>query len=91
MSYTIPHVPAATFASLQTQSIANVANAQAITYDTTIEADGISLASSSRIVFSRPGNYALSFSAIAHDSSSSSAKSFNIWLSKDGKIGRAHV
>lgn len=84
MSYHVPPVPSATFSSSSTQSIANAANAQAITYNITTDAKGITLASNSRITLPQVGTYCLTFSAIGHNSGSASAKWFNIWLRKNG-------
>lgn len=83
MSFHVPPSPFATFASSQTQSIANKANAQAITYNITGVAKGITLASNTRITLPQVGNYAISFSAIGNHSGSSSPKSFNIFLRKN--------
>lgn len=84
MSHHVSPSPFATFSSSQTQSIANIANAQAVTYNTTGTAKGITLVSSSRITLPQVGNYALSFSAIGNHNGSSSPKWFNIWLRKNG-------
>lgn len=84
MSYHVPPSPYAVVASTQTQTIANAANAQAITYNTTSIAKGISLAANTRITLPQVGNYALSFSAVANNSGSSSTRWFNIWLRKNG-------
>ena len=84
MSYHVPPAPFATFSSSATQTVANIANAQAITYNTTGLAKGITLVSNSRITLPQVGNYALSFSVIGHNSGSSSVKWMNIWLRKNG-------
>lgn len=84
MSYHTAPGPHATFSSTQTQSVANIANAQAITYDTTESAQGITLASGSRITLPQVGTYCLTFSAIGHNSGSSNAKWMNIFLKKNG-------
>lgn len=84
MSSHVPPSPFATFSSSQTQSIADVAASQAVTYNTTGVAKGISIASGTRITLPQVGNYALSFSAIGNHSGSSSPKWFNIWLAKNG-------
>jgi hypothetical protein len=47
-------------------------------------AKGISLVSNTQITLPQVGNYALSFSAIGHNSGSASAKWLNIWLRKNG-------
>lgn len=84
MSYHTPPGPHATFSSTQTQSVSNVANAQSITYDTTLDAAGITLASNTRITLPQVGNYCLTFSAIGHNSGSANAKWLNIWIRKNG-------
>ena len=84
MSYHVPPAPYAVFSSSQTQSVANIANAQAITMNTTSLAKGISLVSTTQITLPQVGNYALSFSAIGHNSGSANAKWMNIWLRKNG-------
>lgn len=83
MSYHVPPAPFAVFSSTQTQTIANAANSQAITYDTASIAKGISLASGTKITLPQTGNYALTFSAIGNNSGSSSTRWFNIWLRKN--------
>lgn len=86
MSYHVTPIPRGTFSSSQTQSVSNAANAQAITYNTTLESKGISYASGSHIVLPQVGNYCLTFSAIGHNSGSSSAKWLNIFLKKNGNV-----
>jgi hypothetical protein len=84
MSYHISPTPSATFSSSVTQSITNAANSQAVTYNTTLAAQGITLVSNSRIVLPQVGNYCFTFSAIGHNSGSASAKSLNLWIRKNG-------
>lgn len=84
MSYHVPPGPFATFYSSQTQAVLNRENAQAITYNITGVIKGVSLASGSRITLPQPGNYALSFSAIGHNSGSSSTRWLNIFLKRNG-------
>lgn len=84
MSYHVPPGPFASFSSSSTQSIADKAAAQAITYNITGVAKGITLVSNSRITLPQVGNYALSFSAIGNHNGSSSPKYFNIFLRKNG-------
>lgn len=86
MSFHVPPAPYAVFSSSQTQSIDSAADSQAITYNLTGVAKGISLVSNSQIVLPQPGNYALSFSAIGHNSGSASAKWLNIFFKKNGSI-----
>lgn len=84
MSYHTAPGPHATFSSSATQSVANAANAQAITYNTVLDAQGITLSSSSRIILPQVGTYCLTFSAIGHNSGSANAKWLNIFLKKNG-------
>lgn len=77
-------LPRGTFASSQTQAIANIANAQAITYNQVVDNVGITVANNSKITLPDTGPYVLSFSAIGHNSSSSSAKWLNIFMKKNG-------
>jgi len=84
MSYHVAPAPYASFSSSQTQAIANVANAQAITYNITGVSKGITLVANTKITLPQVGNYALSFSAIGHNPGASSTKWFNIFLKKNG-------
>ena len=84
MSYHVPPIPFATFASSSTQSVSNAENSQALTYNLNLGSKGITNTSNSRIVLPQPGNYCLSFSAIGHNSGSSSGKWLNIFLRKNG-------
>lgn len=84
MSYHTSPGPHATFSSSVTQSVANVANAQAITYNTTLDAQGITLASNTRITLPQVGTYCFTFSAIGHNSGSANAKWLNLWIRKNG-------
>lgn len=86
MSYHVPPAPYASFASSQTQKIANVANSQAITYNITGVSKGITLVANTKITLPQVGNYALTFSAIGHNAQSSSAKWLNIFLKKNGNL-----
>lgn len=79
-------VPRGTFASSQTQSIANIANSQAITLNQSIDNVGITITSSSRITLPDTGPYVLSFSAIGHNPGASSGKWLNIFMKKNGNI-----
>ena len=83
MSYHVSPAPQATFSSSATQTVANAANAQAITYNTTIDAQGITLVSNSRITLPQVGSYCLTFSAIGHNSGSANAKWLNLWIRKN--------
>jgi len=84
MSYHVSPVPFATFASSATQSVANAANAQSLTYNLDLGSKGITKVSNSRIVLPQVGNYCFTFSAIGHNSGSASAKWFNLFLRKNG-------
>lgn len=84
MSYHVTPNPYAVFSSSQTQTIANKAAAQAITYNTTGVAKGITLVANTKITLPQVGNYALSFSAIGIDSTSNSGNNLSIWLRKNG-------
>lgn len=84
MSYHTSPGPHATFSSSQTQTVLNAANAQAITYDTTLEATGIYLVDTTKITLPQTGHYCLTFSAIGHNSASSSPKWMNIFVKKNG-------
>lgn len=77
-------LPRGTFGSTQTQPILNKANAQAITYNLSIDNVGITVVDSSKITVQNTGSFILSFSAIGHNSSSSSAKWMNIFMKKNG-------
>jgi hypothetical protein len=83
MSYHTPPSPHATFSSSATQTIANAANAQAVTYNTTLDASGIFLADNTKITLPQVGNYCFTFSAIGHNSGSASAKWLNLWIRKN--------
>lgn len=83
MSHHVPPSPYAVFSSSQTQAVANAANAQAITYNITSVNKGITLVTNTKITLPQPGNYALSFSAVAHNSGSSNSRWFNIFLKKN--------
>lgn len=84
MSFHVPPTPYATLSSSQTQNILSAPSAQAITYNIVGTAKGISLVSGSRIVLPQVGNYALTFSAIGHNSGSSSTRWINLFLKKNG-------
>lgn len=79
-------LPRGTFASSQTQSIADIGQSQAITYDLSIDNVGITVVNNSKITVQNTGSFVFSFSAIGHNSSSSSPKSFNIFMKKNGAI-----
>lgn len=76
----------ATFSSSQTQSITNAANALAISYDTQIDVNGVTLTDNTKIGFAATGVYAMSFSAICHYSGASSAKWCNVFMKKNNNL-----
>lgn len=84
MSYHVSPSPRASFASSTTQPILDATASQAITYNLTLAASGITLASTSRITLPQVGNYCLTFSAIGDHNGSSSPKWANIFLQKNG-------
>ena len=86
MSYHVTPVPYGTFSSTSSQYVSDVASSQAVTYDTTAIAKGISLASGSRITLPQIGNYALSFSAIGNNKGTASPKWVNLFLKKNGNL-----
>ena len=86
MSHHIPPGPHATFSSTKTQTVLNAANSQAITYNTTLNAAGITLNSNTQIVLPQIGNYCFTFSVIGHNSGSASAKWLNIFFKKNGNL-----
>jgi hypothetical protein len=65
------------------QTAASVANAYAITYDVEEYPDGISIASSSHIVFDEPGIYNIAYS-IQLKNTNNDLETVDIWLRKDG-------
>lgn len=84
MSFRVSPGPHATFSSSATQTISDAANAQAITYNTTLDAAGITLAANTKITLPQIGNYCFTFSAIGHNSGSANAKWLNLWIRKNG-------
>lgn len=77
-------LPRGTFSSSATQSIADKTLAQAITYDLSIDNIGITVVNNSKLTVQNTGTFVISFSAIGHNSSSSSAKWLNIFMKKNG-------
>lgn len=65
------------------QTAASVANAYAITYDVEDYPDGISIASSSHIVFDQPGIYNVAYS-IQLKNTNNDLETVDIWLRKNG-------
>jgi len=64
MSYHMPPNPHATFSSSVDQAIVNPVNAQVVAYDTTINANGITLVDTTKIRLPQVGNYSFSVSAV---------------------------
>lgn len=71
------------FDSTVTQSIAATSTAQAITLNTTLSSNGITLSSGSRLTAAQSGFYSVSVS-LQLTSKSSSAKTVYVWLRKNG-------
>ena len=65
------------------QTAASVANAYAVTYDTEVYPDGISVVSNSRITFAQPGIYAITFS-IQFKNTNNDLETIDIWFRQDG-------
>lgn len=77
-------LPRGTFSSSATQAVADKTLAQAITYNLSIDNVGITVVNNSKITVQNTGTFVLSFSAIGHNRSSSSAKWLNIFMKKNG-------
>lgn len=69
--------------SNSSQTAASVANAYAITYSTSEFPDGISIASSSHIVFAQPGVYNITYS-LQFKNTVNDAETIDIWLRLNG-------
>lgn len=65
------------------QTAASVANAYAITYDTSVYPDGISIVSNSQITFAEPGIYAITFS-IQLKNTNNDLETVDIWFRQNG-------
>lgn len=65
------------------QTAASVANAYAVTYDTEVYPDGISVTSGSRITFAEPGIYAITFS-IQLKNTNNDLETVDIWFRQNG-------
>lgn len=79
-------LPRGTFIRTTTQNIASPENAEAITYDLSIDNVSITVVDGSKITVQNTGSFVLSFSAIGHNAGSSSAKWLNIFLKKNGSV-----
>lgn len=84
MSYHIAPNPHATFSSSIDQTIADPALAQVVTFDTTINANGVTLVGGTKMTLPQPGNYSFSISAVAAATGAASAKQVSIWFRKNG-------
>jgi hypothetical protein len=67
-----------------TQSIANVANAQPITFNTTEVISGITKTSTSRFTMITPGTYEIIFSGVKNLAATPANKHIEVWLRVDG-------
>lgn len=65
------------------QTAASVANAYAVTYDTSVYPDGISITSGSRITFAQQGVYAITFS-IQFKNTNNDLETIDIWFRQNG-------
>jgi len=83
MSHHVNPGPNGTFLSTQTQTIADAAQAQAITFNTTVVGNGISVVDNTKITFRQRGDYYVYYSAIGHAVSGSN-KDINIFLKYNG-------
>lgn len=84
MSYHIPPNPHATFSSSVDQPIVDPTKAQAVTFNTTINAKGITLVGGTKMTLPQPGNYSFSISAVADATGAASAKQVSMWFRKNG-------
>lgn len=83
MAYYIAPNPHATFSSSVDQAIVNSALAQVVTFNTTINADGISLADNTKIILPQIGNYLFSVSGVALCTAGLDQEA-SIWFRKNG-------
>lgn len=67
-----------------TQSIANIANVQVITFNTTEVLSGITKTSTSRFTIITPGTYLITFSGVKNLAATPGGKYICIWLRVDG-------
>lgn len=84
MSYHISPNPHATFSSSIDQAIVDPTKAQVVTFDTTVNANGITLVGGTKITLPQPGNYSFSISAVAAATGAASAKQVSMWFRRDG-------
>lgn len=83
MSYHTPPNAHATFSSSVDQSIVNPINAQVVTFNTTINANGITLADTTKITLPQVGNYAFSVSAVVTNTTGGDHTA-SLWFRKNG-------
>lgn len=87
MSYHINPGPNATYSSTQTQSVADVTQGQAITFNTIETEKGITLQTSggigTKVALGQIGDYLFTFSAICNATTGSN-KAVYIWFRKNG-------
>lgn len=84
MSYHISPNPHATFSSSVDQTIADPTLAQVVTFNTTINANGITLVGNTKFTLPQPGNYSFSVSAVVDATGASNAKQASMWFRKNG-------
>jgi len=83
MSFHIAPNPHATFVSTQDQVIANPTLAQVVTFNTTINANGITLAGGTKVTLPQIGNYSFAVSAVVDNPGQASAKKASMWFRKN--------
>lgn len=71
------------FSDYTTQSIANINNSYAMTFNTTDESNGVSIVNNSRITFANAGTYNLQWSGQFGNTSTGDADAY-VWLRKNG-------
>lgn len=79
----MPPNPHATFSSSVDQPIVNPVLAQVVTFNTTINANGITLVGNTKITLPQVGNYSFSVSAVAAATGAANAKQLSMWFRKN--------
>lgn len=79
-----PSMPYGMYSDSTTQAIANIANAQVITFNTNVYTSGITRTSASRYTIITPGTYLITFSGIANLALTPASKHLEVWLRVDG-------
>lgn len=82
MTYHIPPVPHGNFLQTGTLAVGSTGTAVTVTFDTTVDATGISLVDTSKITAISPGDYLFLVSAIANVTSGNN-KHVELWFSKN--------